>query len=76
MDFVTRLSVSTNQKGNTYNLILVIIDWLTKMIHYKPVKVTIDTLGLVEVILDMVVQYYSLFDSITSDQNLVFTSKF
>ncbi len=45
MDFVTRLPVSTNWKGKTYDSILVIIDRLTKMVHYKPVKVTIDALG-------------------------------
>ena len=55
MDFVTRLPVSTDWKGESYDSILVIVDRLTKMVHYKPVKVTIDAPGLAEVILDVVV---------------------
>ena len=30
------------RKGTNYNSILVIVGWLTKMIHYKPVQITID----------------------------------
>ncbi len=46
------------------------------MIHYKPVKVTIDALSLVKVIFDVVIQYYGFLDSIISDHSSVFTSKF
>ena len=35
MDFVTGLPISTDWKGDSYDSILVIIDWLTKMVHYK-----------------------------------------
>ena len=55
MDFVTGLLVSTNWKNETYNSILVIIDRLTKMVHYEPIKITIDVLGLAEVIIKTVV---------------------
>ena len=55
MDFVMGLLVSTNWKGESYDSILIIIDWLTIMVHYELVKVTIDALGLTGVILDMVV---------------------
>ncbi len=76
MDFVTRLPVSTNWKGETYDSILVIIDRLTKMVHYKPIKVTIDVPGLAEIIIEVVMRNHGLPDSIVSDQDLVFTSKF
>ncbi len=76
MDFVNRLLISTNWKGDTYDSILIIINQLTKMVHYEPVKVTIDALGLVEVILDMIVRHHGLPDSIVSDRCLVFISKF
>ncbi len=56
IDFITRLSVSTNWKGDTYNLIVVIVDWLMKMVYYEPVKITIDAASLAEVILNVVVQ--------------------
>ena len=46
------------------------------MVYYKPVKVSINTLRLAEVILDIVVWYYGLFDLIISEKDSLFTSKF
>ena len=46
------------------------------MIIYEPVKITIDASGLAEVIIDVVVQYHGLLDSIITDQGSLFTSKF
>ncbi len=54
IDFVTGLPVSTNWKGETYDSILVIVDRLTKMVHYEPVKVTINTPALAKVIIEEV----------------------
>ncbi len=76
MDFVTGLPIFTNWKGDTYDSILVIVNRLTKMVHYKPVKVTINASSFVEVILDVVVRYHGLPDSIVNDRGSVFTSKF
>ena len=76
MDFVTSLPISSNWKSETYNLILVIIDRLTKMVHYELVKVNINAPGLAEVIIDVVVRHYSLLNSIVNDRSSVFTSKF
>ena len=55
MDFVTGLPLSADWKGDNYDSILVIVDRLTKMVHYEPVKVTIDAPGPAEVIIDVVV---------------------
>ena len=76
MDFVTGLLVSTNWKGETYDSILIIVDRLRKIVHYEPVKVTINTPGLAGVIIDVVVHHHDLLDSIVSNQDSVFTSKF
>ena len=46
------------------------------MAYYKPVKVTIITTRLAEVILDMVVWYHGLPDLIVLDKSLLFTLKF
>lgn len=54
MDFFNALPVFINWKGKSYDLILVIIDQLIKMIYYKPVKVIIDTSALTEVIINIV----------------------
>ena len=67
MDFIIGLPVSSNWKDKTYESILVIVDRLTKMVHYEPVKVTIDAFGLSEVIIDVIVRHHGLSDSIISD---------
>ena len=76
MDFVTGLPLSADWKGDNYDSILVIVNRLTKMVHYKPVKVTIDAPKLAEVIIDMVVWYHGLPDSIMTNKGSLFTSKF
>ena len=42
MDFVTGLLLSADWKSDNYDSILVIVNRLTKMVYYEPIKVTID----------------------------------
>ena len=76
INFVTGLPLFANWKGNNYNSILVIVKRLNKIVYYKPVKVIINTLGLADMIIDVVGRYYNLPDFIISDQRAIFTSKF
>ena len=76
IDFITRLPVSTNWKGKTYNSILVIVDRLTKMIYYKPVKVTNNAFSPIKVIIDMVLRHHGLPHSIISNQGSIFILNF
>ena len=76
MDFVTGLPILIDWKGDNYDSILVIVNRLTKMVHYKLVKVTINAPGLAEVIINVVVRHHGLPDSIVTDWELLFTSKF
>ena len=76
MDFVTKLLISTNLKENGYDSILVIIDWPTKMVYYKPVKINFDALRLARVIMDVVVWQHGLPDLIVTNRGYLFTSKF
>ena len=76
IDFVTGLLVLTHKKGDSYDLILVIVNRLTKIVYYEPVKVIIIALGLTKVIINVVVRHHSLPDSIVTKQGLLFTSKF
>ena len=46
------------------------------MVYYKLIKIIINTSKLVEIILDMVVLYHSLPNSIMSNRGLLSTSKF
>ena len=55
MNFVTGLLISTNWKGDSYNSILVILDYFMQMVYYKLVKITLDVLGLAKVIIDVVI---------------------
>ena len=76
IDFVTGLPISINWKGDSYDSILVIIDWLTRIINYKLVKITIDAPSLAKVIIDVVVWHHGLPDSIVTNRGSLFTSKF
>ena len=46
------------------------------MVHYKPVKVTINAPGLAKVIFDMVVWHHGLTNLIVLNRGLLFISKF
>ena len=70
------LPIPINWRGDSYDSILVIVNHLMKMVHYEPVKVTIDAPRLAEEILDVVVWHHGLPDSIVSARGSVLTSKF
>ncbi len=76
IDFVIDILISADWKSDSYNSILVIIDRLTKMVYYKPVKITIDTTDLVEVIINEIVHHHGVPESIVTDQDSLFISKF
>ncbi len=65
--FMTDLLISADWLSNSYDSILVIVDCLTKMVHYKLVKVTIDVLSLAKVIINMVVYYHRVLESIITN---------
>ncbi len=76
MDFVIGRLISANWKDDSYNSILVIVDRLTKIVHYEPVKITIDALDLAKVIIKVVVYYHGVLESIVINRGLLFISKF
>ena len=67
MGFVIGLLILANREGDSYDSILFIVDHFTKMVYYEPVKVTIDTPGLAEVIINVVVCYHRVPESIVID---------
>ena len=70
------LPILTDWKGDSYDSILINVNRLTKMVHYKLVKVIINAPGLAEVIIDMVVRHHNLLNSIVTDQGSLFILKF
>ena len=46
------------------------------MIHYKPVFTTLDAEQLAEILIEAIFKYHGFLNSIFSDRQLLFTSKF
>ena len=46
------------------------------MVYYKPVKITLDIPGLAEVIIDVVVRYYGIPNSVVTNRGPFLTLKF
>lgn len=67
MDFIMGFPISTNWKNDSYNLILVMINQLTKMIYYKPVKNIINIPDLVKMIINMIVCHHGVLESIVTN---------
>lgn len=77
IDYVVRLSVSTNKKCLIYHLIFVFINKLIKMCCYEPMKITIILFCLIKAIIDVIsMRHNSQPDSIMSNCGLVFIFKF
>lgn len=68
MNFVKSLSLLVDLKSDSYDIILVIVNCLTKMVYYKSLKPTIDIAGQAKIIIDMVIRYYSLSELIISNR--------
>ena len=71
MDFITGFPRS--QKGN--NAIFVVIDRLSKVAHFFPVKETISGIQLAELYINRIVSLYGVPLEISSDRGSIFTSK-
>lgn len=67
MDFVIGLLLLIDWKRNSYDAILIIVNWLTKTIYYESVKILIDAAGLAEIGINMVVKHHSLPELILGD---------
>ena len=76
INLVISLPVSIDWKRDSYDSILVIVDWLTKIVHYKPVKITLDRLKLGKVIINVVICHHGLSNSTVTNKSSFFISKF
>ena len=72
MDFIVRLP--RTQSG--YDSILVIVDWLTKVAHFIPIKTTYTGAKLAELYMQQIVCLHGVPKKIVSDRGTQFTSHF
>lgn len=72
---MTSLHIEKNWKRESYNSIFVIVNPLIKIVYYKPVKISIDALALAEIIIDRVLWYQGLLDTIVTDKRSLFPLK-
>lgn len=75
IDFVGPLLLSSNRHGE-FNMICVVIDHLTSMVHLAPTDQTYGAKQIAEVIFDTVYKLHGLPEQIVSDQDALFTSTF
>lgn len=73
---MSRLPILTNWKSDSYKSILVIVDRLTKIVYYKPIKVMTNTLNLAEVVMNIVIYQHEVLKSIVIDQDSLCTLTF
>ena len=75
IDFIGPLPESSNQNGS-YDMICVIIDLLTAMVHLVPTQQTYKATDMAEVVFDSVFKLHRLPERIISDRDSLFTSHF
>jgi len=75
IDFVGPLPESSNRNGS-YDMICVIIDLLTAMVHLVPTRQTYKAADMAEVIFDTIYKLHGLPERIISDRDSLFTSHF
>jgi hypothetical protein len=71
MDFIERL-----QPSDKYSIILVVIDRLTKYVHFISITHPYTTSRVTLVFAQNVIELYRLLENIVLDKNSIFTSKF
>ena len=75
IDFVGPLPESVNRTGG-YDMICVVIDLLTSMVHLIPSKQTYRVTDIAELMFEAIYKLHGLPERIVSDRDSLFTSKF
>src|SRR6202000_3567975 len=73
--FVGPLPESTNRTGD-YDMICVIIDLLTSMVHLVPTRQTYRAIDVAELMFEHIYKLHGIPERIISDRDSLFTSKF
>ena len=77
MNFITKLPKSTNSAiGDKYDLILVMVDKLTKYSHIIACKEKFTAKQLGYIVLNRLIRYHDIPKELTSDKDKLFTSNY
>ena len=55
INFIIKSPILTNKKSKNNNFIFIIIDYLTKIVYFKLLKITINILKLVKIIINIII---------------------
>ena len=72
MDFITQLPCTKQE----HDAILVVIDRLSKLVHFIPTRCDVDAAEVAQLFVQHVAKHHGLPTSIVSDRDTKFTSKF
>lgn len=72
IDFVIGFLLLVDKKSNRNHAMLVVIDFLIKLVHYEPIKTTKNVTSLAKVLLDMIISYHSLLELVISNCSWLF----
>ena len=72
MDFITQLPCTKNE----HDSILVVVDRLSKLVHFIPTHTEVDATEVAQLFVQHVAKHHGLPESIVSDRDSKFTSKF
>ena len=75
MDFITDLPLSSTYGSTTWDSILVVVDKLTKMAYYIPVRKTLSVADFIEVFIQDVVKHHDMPEVLVTDRDKLFTSE-
>ena len=73
MDFITDLPLSSIYGSTTWDSIFVVVNKLTKMAYYIPIRKTISVADFIEVFIQDVVKHHSMPEVLVTDRDKLFT---
>lgn len=75
MNFMIGLLLSVNWKNNSYDSIVVIVNYSIKIVDYNPFKIIINATDLAKVTIDVVMKHRGFSELIVSKRDSLFTLK-
>lgn len=67
MDFETGFRLLTNWEKSSYHAILLQVNWLMKIIYYKPIIILIDAANPTHFIIYILITHHNFFNLIVCD---------